>query len=196
MKLDTITDEPGMRGRFKLLAFRAMSRGASPPDIIRLFLYRPDLFGRPMATYLDRVLRGDSYFSVGERELLAAWVSILNRSAFCYGSHRAVAVRALGEAMVEAALMSPEKAPIPDRTKAAMAFLRRMVLDPGDLRAADARAAVYRGLSLEALDELVHIGTLFCTLNALADALGFTIPSTSEFARMSAPFLKHGYKVV
>ena len=42
-------------------------------------LYRPEFFGKPFGDYLDDVMRGPSSWTVGERELFAAFVSKLNQ---------------------------------------------------------------------------------------------------------------------
>ena len=43
-----------------------------------LLALRPDLFGDAYRATLQRVMRGPSAWSVGERELFAAWVSSAN----------------------------------------------------------------------------------------------------------------------
>lgn len=48
-------------------------------DIRRILSYRADFFGQPFSTALQAVLRGPSDWSVGERELFAAFVSRLNQ---------------------------------------------------------------------------------------------------------------------
>jgi hypothetical protein len=57
-------------------------RGAEPPDVLKTLHYRPDIFGRPYSDALDQAMRGASDWSVGERELFAAFVSSLNQCPF------------------------------------------------------------------------------------------------------------------
>lgn len=52
------------------------------PGVVRTLLYRKDFFGRPFSTLTQRVMRGDSPWSVGEREMFAAFVSRLNQCVF------------------------------------------------------------------------------------------------------------------
>lgn len=56
--------------------------GERAPDVLRKVWYRPDFFGRHYGRYLNAVMRGPSEWSVGERELFAAFVSRLNQCAF------------------------------------------------------------------------------------------------------------------
>jgi hypothetical protein len=53
-----------------------------PPGVVKTLLYRPELFGRPFSDVLDREMRGESEWSVGERELFAAFTSLLNQCPF------------------------------------------------------------------------------------------------------------------
>ena len=51
-------------------------------DVVRTMRYRSELFGRPFSAALQRVMRGPSDWSVGERELFAAFVSAQNQCPF------------------------------------------------------------------------------------------------------------------
>ena len=57
-------------------------RGAEPPDVLKTLHYRPELFGRPFSDTLELAMHGPSDWSVGERELFAAFVSSLNQCPF------------------------------------------------------------------------------------------------------------------
>jgi hypothetical protein len=57
-------------------------RGAEPPDVLKTLHYRPELFGRPYSDALELAMRGASDWTVGERELFAAFVSSLNQCPF------------------------------------------------------------------------------------------------------------------
>jgi len=56
--------------------------GAEPLGVVKTLYYRPDLFGRPFSDALDEVMRGSSEWSAGERELFAAFTSVLNQCPF------------------------------------------------------------------------------------------------------------------
>jgi hypothetical protein len=56
--------------------------GREPLGVVKTLLYRPELFGRPFSDALDHVMRGPSEWSPGERELFAAFTSLLNQCPF------------------------------------------------------------------------------------------------------------------
>ena len=51
-------------------------------DIGLALRYRPELFGAPFSALLQDLMRGPSEWSVGERELFAAFVSAQNQCPF------------------------------------------------------------------------------------------------------------------
>jgi hypothetical protein len=56
--------------------------GDEPLGVVKTLLYRPDLFGRPFSEALNGAMRGPSDWSAGERELFAAFTSLLNQCPF------------------------------------------------------------------------------------------------------------------
>ncbi len=55
---------------------------SEPLGVVKTLLYRPELFGWPFSEALDRVMRGPSDWSPGERELFAGFTSLLNQCPF------------------------------------------------------------------------------------------------------------------
>ena len=62
-------------------------------DVVNLVKYRPDFYG-PMGEVTQEAMRGPSGWSVGDRELMAAFVAKTNQCEFCVKAHLAVAQRA------------------------------------------------------------------------------------------------------
>ncbi len=65
-----------------MLGMIRLVSGRRVVDIIRTIFYRPEFFGTPISAWTQAVMRGDSPWSVGERELFAAFVSRLNKCRF------------------------------------------------------------------------------------------------------------------
>jgi len=52
------------------------------PGVVRTLRYRKEFFGHPFSELTEQVMRGASEWAVGEREMLAAFVSRLNQCVF------------------------------------------------------------------------------------------------------------------
>jgi hypothetical protein len=72
-------DSLGIRLFYRFI--RAVS-GFRAPDVVRTLRYRKHLFGQPHSAHTHAAMRGPSEWSVGERELFAAFVSRLNQCHF------------------------------------------------------------------------------------------------------------------
>jgi hypothetical protein len=81
MRLAKVARGHRLPERMKLLLIRVLSR-RSVPDVVRTLLYRPEFFGRAMCAWTQAVMRGPSPWSVGERELFAAFTSGKNNCPF------------------------------------------------------------------------------------------------------------------
>lgn len=67
--------------KLKLILIRLLSR-RRVPDVVKTLMYRPELWGGPMSAWTQAVMRGPSEWSVGERELFAAFTSRVNQCVF------------------------------------------------------------------------------------------------------------------
>jgi len=81
MRLRVVERGHRLRERVMLMIAGTLS-GRRVPDVVRMLFYRPELFGRPFSAWLQQVMRGPSDWSVGERELFAAFVSRRNNCPF------------------------------------------------------------------------------------------------------------------
>jgi len=81
MRLKRVEHGQPLRTKLMFAALRAVLR-LRAPDVVRTMAYRPELFGAPFGAYLQRAMRGPSAWSVGERELFAAFVSHANQCSY------------------------------------------------------------------------------------------------------------------
>ncbi len=78
MRLEVVDSGHEAPASAALAKLREMLGVETSPGVTATLLYRPEFFGLPMSEYLQPVSRGPSDWSVGERELMAAFVSKLN----------------------------------------------------------------------------------------------------------------------
>jgi len=81
MRLARVERGDRLAVRLRYAFVRAVS-GFRMPDVVRTLHYRRELFGKPHSRHTHAVMRGPSEWSVGERELFAAFVSRLNQCRF------------------------------------------------------------------------------------------------------------------
>jgi uncharacterized peroxidase-related enzyme len=115
----------------------------------------------PLIDYHAVVLRGPSALSVGERELIAAYVSGLNACHYCEGVHGAV-TEAFGveEGVLAALLADVGTAPVRDELKPLFTYVRKLTLTPSRMAAADAGAVFAAGWEEKTLFDAVSVCAL------------------------------------
>jgi uncharacterized peroxidase-related enzyme len=178
-----------------LFAFiRAVSR-QPVPEVVTLVKYRPDFFGTPMKEVVQEVMRGPSAWSIGDRELMAAFVSKTNECEFCTKAHAAVAARAYhDEAKVSAALSDLETAAIEEPLRATLRMLCKLTREHA-VDADDMRAVLAAGVSREQIEDALAVCFSFNTIDRLADTFEFFVPGPKAFEAGAKFLLARGYPV-
>ena len=69
-------------GQKLLLGIIRLTSGFRAPDVVRTLLYRKGFFGGHQSALTQQVMRGPSEWTVGQRELFAAYVSRLAQCPF------------------------------------------------------------------------------------------------------------------
>ncbi len=77
MRLKKVETGHSLFYRF-IIAFETWKTGHRFPDVARTILYRTKFWGAPYSAVIEKVMRGPSTWSVGEREAMAAFTSSLN----------------------------------------------------------------------------------------------------------------------
>ncbi len=81
MRLDVL-NQGHTFGSKALFAMIRLLSGYPAPDVVKTLKYRPDFFGTPIGDVFQEAMRGPSEWSVGDRELMAAFVSRVNSCEF------------------------------------------------------------------------------------------------------------------
>jgi len=185
----------GYRPGIKLLfAILKLVSGNPVPDAAKLLFYRPDFYGARAKEFTHEAMRGPSAWSVADRELMAAYVSMVNENAFCIGAHTATASQAYQDApRVAAVLADLEAAPVEEPLRATLRMLGKLTAR-GELSAADMRQVLDAGVSPQQVEDALAVCAVFDTTNRLADAFGFEVLSSEGFEAGAKYLLKRGYR--
>mgnify|MGYP001548392954 CR=1 FL=1 len=81
MRLASLERGRSLRAKMLFGIIRIVSRRRAP-DVIRVLMHRPEFFGRDMNEVFQGAMRVPSPWPVGERELMAAFVSKTNECEF------------------------------------------------------------------------------------------------------------------
>jgi hypothetical protein len=138
-------------------------------------------------------MRGESNWSVGERELFAAMTAKWNSCTFCVKAHTAIASLALDKPMITAALDDFRQAKLPSRLETILVFLEIFAKTPDELKREDVLMLLRNGITPREIEDATAVVTLFSITVRLADALDFAIPEDSDFSRSAPRMLEKGY---
>jgi uncharacterized peroxidase-related enzyme len=194
LRLTILERSQRLRARFAIRLIGLISR-TKPDDIARIILYRPAFFGRSYLRLLREVMRGESAWSVGERELFAAFVSRRNACTFCTGVHCHVATLALGNEVTVHDLDDWSSAEFSPAVTATLAVLAKQMAPEPALTSEDVAAARRAGVSDQALADALHVAFLFDVINRLADVFGATYEGEAGRRRTAIGLYRMGYAV-
>jgi uncharacterized peroxidase-related enzyme len=185
----------GYRPGTKLLfAVIRLASGQPLPDAAKLVFYRPDFYGSRAKRFTHEAMRGPSAWPVADRELMAAYVSKVNGTAFCIGAHSATAGQAYQDApKVAAVLADLDSAPVEEPLRATLRMLGKLTRE-GAVGAGDMRAVLAAGATRQQVEDALAVCAAFNTTDRLADAFGFEMLSPEGFESGAKVLLKRGYR--
>jgi len=128
---------------------------------------------RPLLDYHEVVMRGPSELTVGERELIAAYVSGLNACGYCHGVHT-VTAEACGVAAgaAPAAVEDLDTAPVDERLRPVLRYVAKLTRAPASVSRADADEVRAAGWSDDALHDAIMVCALFNFMNRMVEGHG------------------------
>lgn len=191
MRLDTLDNGHGPGTKALLGMIRMVSR-QPVVDAVKLALYRKDFYGAGDLTH--EAMRGSSEWSVGDRELMAAYVAHVDASPFCVAAHTATSGQWYGDAdKVTAALADLDTAPIDEPLRATLHLLGKLsrtdAVDEDDIR--DVLSA---GVSPAQIRDALAVGFAFNITARLANAFDFDLATAAAMEAGAKYLLKRGYR--
>jgi uncharacterized peroxidase-related enzyme len=149
---------------------------------------------RPLLELHDAILRETSELTVGQRELIAAFVSGTNACRFCYGAHELFAEQFGIEAGLMGSIMEDfDAAPIDAPLRALLRYVKKLTRAPATMTQADADAVFAAGWSEDALFDAVLVCALFNYMNRIVEGTGIKPMSRDVRAALPAPARRESY---
>ncbi len=177
-----------------LFRFIRLVSGSPLPDAARLGFYRPDFYGKLAKAFTHESMRGSSRWSVGDRELMAAYVSKLNESRFCISAHTATSSEAYHDRGKVAAVLSDlETAPVGEPLQSTLRMIGKLTRQH-EVSVADMRSVLDAGASPSQIEDALAVCFAFNVTNRLADAFGFAMLSKEGFEAGARYLLHRGYQ--
>jgi alkylhydroperoxidase family enzyme len=192
MRLREVEKGDGLAYRL-LIKFISMVSGMRLPDAARIVMYHQDFYGKPMTTWTHAAMRGESNWSVGEREFFAAMIAKWNSCTFCVDAHSSIASLVLEKSMVDAAIDDFRQAKLPSKLYAILVFLEVLTKTPDNLTSGNVREVLNNGISAGELEDAIAICTLFSITVRCADTFNFALLDNKDSARAAKRMLKQGY---
>lgn len=182
-------------GFFQALLFRfiSMVSGMRLPDPARIVMYHEDFYGKPMTAWTQAAMRGESSWSVGERELFAAMTAKWNACSFCVQAHSAIASLAMDKTLVNATLDDFNKAELSSKLHTILSFLEIFSKTPNELTAEHVRTLSNNGITEQEAEDAMAVATVFGITVRLADTLNFAMLNEEDSAKGAERMLKQGY---
>ncbi|QLL08465.1 carboxymuconolactone decarboxylase family protein [Mycobacterium vicinigordonae] len=161
-------------------------------DAVKLALYRRQFYGAGPLTH--EAMRGRSEWSVGDRELMAAYISQANDCAFCVAAHSATSGQWYGDASkVAATLADLDTAPIGEPLRATLRLLGKLTREQR-IDADDIHAVVAEGVSASQVRDALAVFLAFDITNRLANAFGFAVAGPEAMNAGARHLLRRGYR--
>ncbi len=166
------------------------------PGMRALLDFRPAI-AAPLTKLTELLMRSDEGLSMGERELLATFVSFRNNCAACYGIHGEIA-RCFFDgqpSLVEQVKENFQEAVVSPKFKALLHIAGRVAESGKNVAEEDILAAKHLGASDLEIHDTVLITSLFCLFNRYMDGLGIQSSDSPESLRQRGRYMaEHGYR--
>jgi uncharacterized peroxidase-related enzyme len=164
-------------------------------DVVKLVKYRSDFYGGPMSAVTQEAMRGPSTWSIGDRELIAAFVAKTNQCEFCTKAHAAVAQAAYhrdGKIVPDLSADS-DVADLSEPLRATLRMLAKLTREH-TVNVDDMRAVLAAGASRQQIEDALAVCFSFNVISRLADAFGFFVPGPEAFKAGAKYLLARGYR--
>ncbi|WP_018600324.1 hypothetical protein [Mycobacterium sp. 155] len=191
MRLGILDNGHGLGTKALLAMIQLVSR-QPVVDAVKLALYRKDFYGAGDLTH--EAMRGPSEWSIGDRELMAAYVAAADASPFCVAAHSATSGQWYGDpCKVTATLADLDTAPVEEPLRATLRLLGKLSREDA-VSEDDIRSVLSAGVSPAQVQDALAVGFAFNITARLANAFDFDPATPAAMEAGAKHLLKRGYR--
>jgi uncharacterized peroxidase-related enzyme len=170
--------------------FKSLPDGAGPANV---FAKYPEIYSL-WSNMSQALMNGPSPLSQGERELILAYAAGVAGCKFVYVAHSEAAYAwGVENGLLDQLLQDPEATPVDARLKPLLAYVRKLMLTPGEMSQPDADAVFAVGWDEQALHDAIAITARAAFMQRLVEGHGFTPMSREVAARQAKRRVELGY---
>jgi uncharacterized peroxidase-related enzyme len=170
--------------------FKSLPDNAGPGNVFTTY---PEIY-RLWSNMSQALMNGPSPLSRGERELILAYAAGVAGCQFVYVAHSEAAYAwGIGNGVVDRLLEDLDTAPIEARLKPLLAFVRKLMLTPGEMCQADADVVFAAGWTERALHDAIAVTARAAFMQRLVEGHGFTPLPREAAAKQARRRVEVGY---
>ncbi|PLC55904.1 peroxidase [Pollutimonas nitritireducens] len=170
--------------------FKSIPAHVGPPHV---YMQYPEIYG-PWSSMSEALMNGPSSLNQGERELIFAYSAGLARCEMVYVAHSEVAYAwGIENGLVDPLLKDLDTAPVEDRLKPLLAFVRKLTLTPSEISQTDADAVFDAGWDEKALHDAIAVTGRAKFMVCIAQGFGFKPMSREKAALRAKERVEKGY---
>ena len=162
--------------------FRSLPETAGPGNVFSKY---PEIY-RHWAEMGQALINGPSPLTPAERELIQAYVAGLIGCNYACVAHTAAAyARGIADGVVDKLLRDLKTAPVTDKQRALLDFVRKLTVATTSVTQADADQVFAAGWDEKALHDAIAVTARMTFMTRIIHGFGFT-PMTPERAKQNA----------
>lgn len=170
--------------------FRSLADDSGPGNVFTAY---PHIY-KLWSEMSQALMNGTSPLSQGERELILAYAAGVAGCKFVYVAHSEVAYAwGVERGLLDRLLEDLETAPVKANLRPLLAFVRKLMVSPGEMSQADADAVFEAGWEERALHDAIAVTARAAFMQRLVEGHGFTPMSRDVAAKHAQRRVERGY---
>jgi len=170
--------------------FKSMPDDSGPADVFAAY---PEIYGH-WTKMGQALMNGPSPLTPGEREMIQAYVAGLNDCRFSYLGHCAAAEEwGIETGLIDKLVADLDSAPVEEKFKPLLAFVRKLTLTPSTTSQADADAVFAAGWDEKAVHDAIAVTARMNFMNRLVEGYGFMQADPARARENARRRKQHGY---